>query len=65
MVRIDTFKPHQTQIQLVNEGFYDANRIVRSHIIIEALRHQNDLASILPDDEPLHAVSLQKRVALL
>ena len=61
--RRGTLKPQLPQIELLDERFDHAHRVVLGHIIVQARRQQGGLASILAFDESLHAAGLAKRVA--
>ena len=50
--------------QLHDGGLDNANRVVRTNVVLQALRHQCDLRSILSFDESLHDPA-PKRVASL
>ena len=60
-----SFEPHLVQVELFDKGLDNAaNRVVGSNVVLQALRHQSDLGSILAFDVSLHGPA-PKRVASL
>jgi hypothetical protein len=49
-----SFEPYLVQVELFDKGLDNANRVVGSNVVLQALRHQRDLRSILAFDESLH-----------
>jgi hypothetical protein len=55
--RLRTLEPELLQVELLDIGVDHPNRVVFSDVVVEALRKQGDLASILSLDESLHHAS--------
>ncbi|MDR6539208.1 hypothetical protein J2739_005004 [Variovorax soli] len=49
------------QMQFLDEGIDNSHRVVFADIVVEALRQQSDLLSVLAFDESLHVAALQYR----
>lgn len=46
------------QVQLIDECIDDSNRIVLTDVVVQALREEHTLRSVLPFDESLHHCSV-------
>ena len=57
-------KPEGSEIKLVDEDFDEADRIVRRHIIIEAVGQERALTTILTSDEAGHPYLLRSATTL-
>ncbi len=57
------FKPELSQVELLDERFDDAHRVVLGHVIVQARRQQGGLAAVLAFDESLHVAPASQRVA--
>ena len=53
--RHDAGKAKSGKVEFAHEGINDAHRVVRSHVVVEAVRQKGDLMTILALDEPRHA----------
>ena len=49
------------QSQLIDEDIDDSHRVVLRDVVVQALRKQRDLASLVALDESLHAVAAVSR----
>lgn len=48
------------EVQFLDEGIHHADRVVLSNEVVEALRQQGDLRSVLSPDESLHVAPLNE-----
>ena len=54
---VNTFEAETAEVEFVNEDLDDADRVVLSDLVVQALGQQRDLRSILAFDESLHVVA--------
>ena len=52
-----TLKTQRRQIQFVDKGLDDTDRIVLSEVVVQTFRQQYELASVLALDKTLHPSS--------
>src|SRR4029077_2036142 len=52
--RYNTRKPQYRQIQFINEGIDNADRVIFPHVVVQAIRQQDELAPVLTLHKTLH-----------
>ena len=48
----DTGKAERGEVEFVHEGIDGAHRVIRGHVVVEAVGQQGDLVTIRASDEP-------------
>src|SRR5262245_39542436 len=52
--RYNTRKAQYRQIQFINEGIDNADRVIFPHVVVQAIRQQDELAPVLTLNKTLH-----------
>src|SRR5262252_7734618 len=52
--RYNTRKAQYRQIQFINEGINNADRVIFPHVVVQAIRQQDELAPVLTLNKTLH-----------
>src|SRR5262249_58645536 len=53
-LRHNPIKAQRRQIQFINEGIDDADRVILPDVVVQAIRQQDQLAPVLTLNKPLH-----------
>ena len=54
-LRHNAIKAQRRQIQFVNEGIDDPDRVIFPDVVVQAIRQQDQLAPVLTLDKTLHS----------